>query len=425
MPRRRTPEQEQVAELLRTARESLGLPLAFLSRLDGRTQHLEVIESPLPVVYKDGNTQDQSTSLCQAIMDKKLPPVIPDLRRHPEAMDLPAAKFPRHIRSYVSVPVTLSDGSVYGTFCAAGFTADRNLGKRDKHLMDVLARAAALVIEPSVTELARRGEIEDRLLPVIRAGGPVVVLQPIVDLATGRRTGAEALSRFPKEWGKTPDVVFAEAHSVGLGHVLELLALERAAEHLVRVGGYVSMNVSPGTLLTPECDQLLSRLPADRILLELSEHDPVDDYEALGVALAGLRERGMKLAIDDVGAGFSSLRHIVLTSPDVIKLDRSIVDGVARESVLTTLVRSLVDFAHSCGARVVAEGVETEADARTLVALEVDAGQGWFYGRPGPAEALEPVEDAADGADDAEPVHGRPRLPGPRTAAEGTVAPAP
>jgi len=388
VPRQRTADQEQVAQLLRTARDSLGLPLAFLSRLDGTTQHLEIIESPLPLVYKDGNTQDQGTSLCQAIIDEKLPAVIPDLRRYPEAMELPVAKWPRHIRSYVSVPVTLSDGSLYGTFCAAGFTADRNLGKRDKSLMEVLARAAALVMEPGVQENARRTEIENRLLPLISAGGPVVVLQPIVDLDGGRRVGAEALSRFPAEWGKAPDVCFAEAHSVGLGHVLELLALERAAEHLDRVGGYVSMNVSPGTLLTPECAALLGRLPARRILLELSEHDPVEDYPTLTEALAELRAHGMQLAIDDVGAGFSSLRHIVLTSPDVIKLDRSIVDGVSTDGVLATLVASLVAFAHGCGARVVAEGIETAEDAARLLTLEVDAGQGWHFGRPGPPEAL-------------------------------------
>jgi EAL domain-containing protein (putative c-di-GMP-specific phosphodiesterase class I) len=388
VPRQRTADQEQVAELLRTARDSLGLPLAFLTRLDGTTQHLEVVESPLPMVYRDGNTQDQGSSLCQAIIDGKLPPVIPDLRRYPEALELPAAKWPRHIRSYVSVPVTLSDGSLYGTFCAAGFTADRNLGKRDKSLMEVLARAAALVIEPGVHEHTRRTEIENRLLPLIAAGGPVVVLQPIVDLHSGHRVGAEALSRFPADWGKAPDVCFAEAHSVGLGHVLELLALERAAEHLDRVGGYVSMNVSPSTLLTPECAQLLGRLPARRILLELSEHDPVEDYPSLTEALADLRAHGMQLAIDDVGAGFSSLRHIVLTAPDVIKLDRSIVDGVSTDDVLATLVASLVAFAHGCRARVVAEGVETELDAARLLELEVDAGQGWHFGRPGPPEAL-------------------------------------
>jgi EAL domain-containing protein (putative c-di-GMP-specific phosphodiesterase class I) len=292
------------------------------------------------------------------------------------------------LRSYVSVPVTLSDGSLYGTFCAAGLTTDKALTKRDKALMDVLASAAAVIIEPEVRSQERRTEITTRLDPLIAAGGPVVVLQPIVDLATGARVGAEALSRFPAEWGMTPDVCFAEAHSVGLGHTLELLALERAAEHLHAVDGYIAMNVSPATLLTVECGELLGRLPLDRVLLELSEHDQVEDYDALTTALAPFRAAGLRLAIDDVGAGFSSLRHIVVTSPDVIKIDRSIVAGLDSDAVLETLVRSLVEFGHGCAVRVVAEGVETADEAAVLRGLGVDYGQGWHYGRPGPPEAL-------------------------------------
>jgi len=223
---------------------------------------------------------------------------------------------------------------------------------------------------------------------VISAGGPLVVLQPVVELATGSRVGAEALSRFPHHWNKAPDVCFAEAHSVGLGDSLELLALAGAAAHLDRVSGYMAMNVSPATLLTADCAQLLAGLPLPRILLELSEHDPVADYDALTTVLAPLRAAGMRLAIDDVGAGFSSLRHIVLTTPDVIKLDRSIVDTVSTDPVLSTLVRSLTEFGHGCGAQVVAEGIETAADAGVLTELEVDYGQGWHYGRPGPAADL-------------------------------------
>ena len=159
-----------------------------------------------------------------------------------------------------------------------------------------------------------------------------MVLQPIVDLLTGVRVGAEALSRFPPEWGKAPDVCFGEAHSVGLGDELELQALAAAAEHLELVPGYIAMNISPATLLTPGAAQLFDRLPLDRVLLELSEHDQVADYDVLMAVLAPLRARGMRLAIDDVGAGFSSLRHIVLTAPDVIKLDRSMIDGVSTDA---------------------------------------------------------------------------------------------
>jgi EAL domain-containing protein (putative c-di-GMP-specific phosphodiesterase class I) len=146
--------------------------------------------------------------------------------------------------------------------------------------------------------------------------------------------------------------------------------------------------VSPATLLTPECGELLSRLPLRRVLLELSEHDQVEDYDALKTTLAPFRAEGLRLAIDDVGAGFSSLRHIVVTAPDVIKIDRSIVSGLDTDPVLTKLVHSLVEFGHGCRVRVVAEGVETAGEAAVLRTLGVDHGQGWHFGRPGPPEAL-------------------------------------
>lgn len=383
---------EQVARLLRTARSGLNLSVAFLSRLDGTTQHLEVVEAggPAALLFKEGHQTDQANTFCQAILDGKLPAVIPDVRKFPEAMKLPASRLPR-IRSYVSVPVRFSNGELYGTFCAAGLTTDKALSKRDHALMQVLASAASVLLEPEVRENERRGAVEARLAPLMEAGGPVVVLQPIVELATGRRTGAEALSRFPREWGMAPDVVFAQAHSIGAGDRLELLALSRAGELLAEVEGYVSMNVSPSTLLTPECTEVLSRMPLDRVLLELSEHDPVKDYDLLHAALAPLREAGMRLAIDDVGAGFSSLRHILLTSPDVIKLDRTLVDGVSADPVLRTLVTSLSDLADGVGASVVAEGIEVAADAEMLLACGIGYGQGWHYGRPGPAADLAPA----------------------------------
>jgi EAL domain-containing protein (putative c-di-GMP-specific phosphodiesterase class I) len=384
----------KIAELLRTAKNSLGLSLTFLTRLDGEVQHLEVVESSFPF-FHDGQTQPQATSLCQAILDGKLPSVIPNIAKLPEAKRLPAARFPR-IRSYVSVPVSLSDGTLYGTFCAAGFTADKELSKRDRALMEVLASAAATVIEPGVQERRREAAIRDQLQPVISSGGPLVVLQPIVALADGRRVGAEALSRFPAEWGKPPDEVFGEATSIGIGIELELLAVRCAVTQLTNISGYLSVNFSPLTLLDPRCLELLSDLPAERIVLELSEHDPVEDYGVLAATLDPLRKKGMQLAIDDVGAGFSSLRHILLSAPDVIKLDRSIVAGVATDPVLRTLVRSLGDFGHGAGATVVAEGVETKEDAAVLRAVGVDYAQGWYFARPGSADQLAdayPVDD--------------------------------
>ena len=377
----------KVAELLRTAKSSLGLSLTFLTRLDGEVQHLEVVESSIPF-FHDGQTQPQATSLCQAILDGKLPSVIPNIAKIPEAKRLPAARFPR-IRSYISVPVSLSDGTLYGTFCAAGFTADNDLTKRDKALMEVLASAAATIIEPGVQERRRDAAIRSRLQPIFDAGGPRIVLQPIVALADGARVGVEALSRFPAEWFQAPDEVFADAALIGDGLELEMLAVRRAADAFVGVSGYLSINFSAQTLLDVRCQDLLNSLPLERVVLELSEHDPVLDYRVLLEALAPLRRNGLRLAIDDVGAGFASLRHILLTSPDVIKLDRSIVAGASVDPILRRLVHSLTEFGHDAGASVVAEGVETRDDAVALRDAGVDYGQGWHFARPGSADQLE------------------------------------
>ncbi|MHB2028335.1 MAG: sensor domain-containing phosphodiesterase [Acidimicrobiales bacterium] len=390
----RSDSDRKVAELLRTAKNSLGLSLTFLSRLDGEVQHLEVVESSIPL-FHDGQSQPQATSLCQAILDGKLPSVIPNVAKLPEAKRLPAARFPR-IRSYVSVPVTLSDGTLYGTFCAAGFTADNALSKRDHALMEVLASAAATIIEPGVHERRRAAAIRDRLEPLFQSGGPTIVLQPIVAFADGTRVGAEALSRFPAEWGKPPDETFAEAASIGIGIDLELLAVRVAVAQLENISGYLAINFSSQTLLDERCIELLAELPVERIVLELSEHDPVEDYDVLASVLNPLRERGMRLAIDDVGAGFSSLRHILLTAPDVIKLDRSIVAGVATDRVLLTLVQALVNFGHGAGGTVVAEGVETKEDAVALRAAGVDYAQGWYFARPGSPEQLADSYDVQD-----------------------------
>ncbi|MFI7600267.1 EAL domain-containing protein [Actinoplanes sp. NPDC049681] len=379
MPEQHKEATQQLTDLLQTARKSLGLGVAFLTRLDGTTQHLEAVESTIPNAFRAGMSQPQENSFCQAILDGRLPPVMADVTAYPEAMELPGAHIP-WLRSFVSVPVVLSDGTVYGTFCAAGFDSNPALTPRDRALMDVLSHAASMIIEPTLREHVRQAEIAERLGPILDAGGPVVLLQPIVNLASRRRVGAEALSRFPREWDLPPDRCFADAHAIGEGHRLELLALRRAAEHLRLVPHYVTMNVSPATLLTRACTRLLERFPLDRVVLELSEHEPVEDYDALKAVLAPLRARGMRLAIDDVGAGFSSLRHIVVTQPDVIKLDRSIVTGIGADPVLSVVTHSLVDLARATGATVVAEGVETECDAAALVAVGVDLGQGWHFG---------------------------------------------
>jgi hypothetical protein len=161
----------------------------------------------------------QDTSFCQAILDGRLPAVIPDVTESPLAMSLPSARIPR-IRSYVSTPVHLSDGSLYGTFCAFGFRSDKELGKRDEALMEVLASAAGRHRRARGPRPGAAHRDRGPARPGRRRRRPRRPAAADRRPRHRRRVGAEALSRFPAEWGRTPDVVFAEAHSVGMGHAL-------------------------------------------------------------------------------------------------------------------------------------------------------------------------------------------------------------
>jgi EAL domain-containing protein (putative c-di-GMP-specific phosphodiesterase class I) len=121
---------------------------------------------------------------------------------------------------------------------------------------------------------------------------------------------------------------------------------------------------------------------AGRVVIEITEHAQVDDYDALRDALAPLRERGAQLAIDDVGAGFANLRHILRLAPDLVKLDLSLTHEIARDPAREALASSLVGFAEGVGALIVAEGISSDEDLALLRSLGVDYGQGYHLARP-------------------------------------------
>jgi EAL domain-containing protein (putative c-di-GMP-specific phosphodiesterase class I) len=135
------------------------------------------------------------------------------------------------------------------------------------------------------------------------------------------------------------------------------------------------------TALDPRFAKMLLDV-ADRLVIEITEHAQVDDYEALLAALAPLRERGAQLAIDDVGAGFSNLRHILRLAPDNLKLDLSLTQEIARDPAREALASSLVGFAEGVGASITAEGISSDEDLELLRALGVDYGQGFYLARP-------------------------------------------
>ena len=213
-----------------------------------------------------------------------------------------------------------------------------------------------------------------------------IVFQPVVELRSGIVSGAEALARFAMEPRRTPDIWFNEAWEVGLGIELEISAIRRALASLDRLpeSMHLAVNVSPQTLLSPLLHEELAHVSGHRIIVEMTEHARVEDYVAIRRAVDRLRARGVRLAIDDAGAGFSSLQHILHLRPELIKLDRSLTQAIDTDPVRYALAAALVTFAVSLDAQICAEGIEKESELVALQRLGIAYGQGYFLARPGP-----------------------------------------
>jgi diguanylate cyclase (GGDEF)-like protein len=220
-------------------------------------------------------------------------------------------------------------------------------------------------------------ESDDALTPVF---------QPIVELATGRIAGYEALTRFLNaEPVRTPDVWFAQARRCGLGGPLEAKAVATSLAVPGRPPGtFLSLNVSPAALLSAE---IAAVLPEDLndIVIELTEDELFSSDGALDAALTELRARGARIALDDAGAGYAGLQQLVRIKPEVLKLDRSLITGLGTDSSKVALLEALANFASSTGAAVCCEGIESLEELRILARVDTTYAQGFALGRPGPA----------------------------------------
>jgi EAL domain-containing protein (putative c-di-GMP-specific phosphodiesterase class I)/CheY-like chemotaxis protein len=230
--------------------------------------------------------------------------------------------------------------------------------------------------------IADRDERSARIHRVIDGAGVGMVYQPIFDLETSAPVGAEALARFDvTDW--PTERWFREAPQLGLATPLDLTLIRLALADLPRLrDGYLSVNASQATARSAELVEILAASHPERIVVELTEHEAIEDYDELGVALERLRELGVRIAIDDAGAGFASLRHILQLSPDLIKLDISITAGVDQDRARRAMSKALISFADEMGITIVAEGLETQPQIDTLRALGVRFGQGFLLARP-------------------------------------------
>jgi EAL domain-containing protein (putative c-di-GMP-specific phosphodiesterase class I)/ActR/RegA family two-component response regulator len=228
---------------------------------------------------------------------------------------------------------------------------------------------------------------EERILSALRDGRPVAVFQPIARLHDGEVVGVEALARFDSSLRESPLPWFEAAESVDMRTELELAAVRAAVagSETLDQSVWVSVNVSPATAMAT--DELLAALALEgthRVVIEITEQAEVDDYVELNRALTRLRDAGVLVAVDDAGAGYASLRHILQLAPDYIKLDGTLVRGIHTDRAQRALATALISFAAEIDATIVAEGIETRRELDALRDLGVELGQGFHLARPQP-----------------------------------------
>jgi EAL domain-containing protein (putative c-di-GMP-specific phosphodiesterase class I) len=191
---------------------------------------------------------------------------------------------------------------------------------------------------------------------------------------------------------RSPDQWFRDAHAVDLGIELEMKAIEIAIQIIPRLNHNLDLaiNVSPETILAQRFEQMLARMDSlGHLVLEITEHAAVERYEEIAAQLKPYRDKGLRIAVDDAGAGYASFRHILNLEPDRIKLDMSLTRDIDIDPARRALAAALVHFANDTGSILVAEGVETSAEAATLMELGVRKAQGFFLGRPLTLQSLQ------------------------------------
>ena len=377
--------EEAIRAALVCARAHLGMAVSFLSEFTGGRRVFRYVDAaPTYREVQEGDGDPLEESYCARIVDGRLPELIADTRHNEEALSL-AITTELPIGSHISVPVRFSDGEIYGTLTCFDPAPNPLLMTRDVEVMRMLSAIVSIYVEATVLRRRQVAETEQRIRDVLDEMSIRIVVQPIVALNDMTVVGYEALARIGDS-SRPPDVWFRDAQDVNLGAQLEIASARKALARLGEVppGRYISLNLSPRALVANDLLAMLFDWPLDQIVIELTELVAVDDFPMLTGALARLQQAGARIAVNDIGSGYTSLSQIMRMQPDLIKVDPHITASVADDPARQALVSGLTVFASKTGAALIAERVERAEDVDSLRELGVNYAQGYYLGRPLP-----------------------------------------
>jgi EAL domain-containing protein (putative c-di-GMP-specific phosphodiesterase class I) len=373
-----------IQRILSEARRQLEMDVAYVAELrDGFRLYRFVDGDRLPDAVRVGTSDPVEDTVAGRMTAGEIPPVIADVAGHDGAglSEVRSA----HIGALAGAPIRRPDGSIFGALVCFAHEPRPHLDDRSAGYLTLVARLLAEQLEGEIEDVDDLRRQLERVELALEPGSVDMVFQPLFDLTTGAVVGAEALARFPIEPMRPPNVWFEEARTIGRGVDLELAAMDVAVSRLAELpaGAFLSVNLSPETVVSPRLPHVVAGLAAERLVVEVPERAAVEDPIELFDAVQALRAGGIRLAADDAGAGLENLSHILELRPELIKFDVSLTHGLDADPVRRTLAASLVVVATRFDALVVAEGIETVGELEVLRELGFHYGQGFMLARPG------------------------------------------
>ncbi|MEM6386441.1 MAG: EAL domain-containing protein [Pseudomonadota bacterium] len=365
-------------------RNHLGMDIAYISEVGDEIIHVRALCAPeIPDLSHVQSTLKRETGFCHYVVNDEIPRILHDVSEFPVVAKL-AMRADFNIESFIGMPLSRQDGSIYGTLGCISHHKNTTLNDRDLETVKLFAEMTAEQIDHELEDRRKNDERATRLQAVWDQNLLHTKLQPIVRLSDMSYKGFEALARFQTEPYRSPDQWFQEATHAGRGIELELEAIRSALPHLKHLPQAYSLglNASPACLQSEAFHDLLFKHDPTQLILELTEQEEVEDYGALLACVQKFKDMGFRIAIDDAGAGYAGLNHIVQIQPHIIKLDMSLTRDVHEDKVRRSLANALVYFAKETDAEIVAEGVETVEEMNALKQLGVDYGQGYYFDKP-------------------------------------------
>ncbi|WP_161981622.1 sensor domain-containing phosphodiesterase [Aurantiacibacter suaedae] len=378
----------QIAGFLHSARAHLGLEIGLIGRwVADETREITHVDSLLDLPLEPGLRQHREETYCWHVLTGELPEMIADPAPYPKALALHITEA-LPVGTHFSVPLRLSDGTVWGSFCAMGRTPDPTLTGRDLAIFEGFAAMAAERIDTLIAEAARREQTRQRIEDMFEGDAVTIFQQPIHQLADGKPVGVECLARFPDVNKRSPGAWFGDAESTGLGEELEMTAVRGAIETLAGVPeGFFAAIKAPARCVVSGAVRaaLEAEAPAD-VIVTLTQYAAAEDKLALVQALEAIRPTA-RVAIDMVGTSYASMQLAALVKPDFVKLDMALARNVATDPAARALVSAVVALVSEWNGAVVAEGIEESAQAEAMQSLGVSHAQGYLFARPMPMVA--------------------------------------